>query len=678
MIRQCLHNENIYGMFMLPGHQDVGNSTMNPLYENAYSSLKALDFYSKADTHTATNYQCILPSGTDISSLSAPFKNVQFFTQDFSDATASLVDLQQLVQSVGFNLVLRMLNLSNTQAPFQDLINARLVDYTSHVSDGIFTTIGLNVFQYPETLLEEFLTIQLEEKILLMRWSDTQNFISAQNTLQTIPSVANSLKIDANRFVQEQLEQIVDKSMGQQMLGSSTFYEALESEILKVMAHNYQGILENYLFALFNAMPNTATPNFYAAIVGQELTLRNELVVAIHNKIQEVSTVYQNIEIVKLWLQYMAQSLEGVLKNWGQRYHLSGDANGWNAAWKKLYHDRLTGRWIYKTMACTKAWYREALTGVATLCYYNAFVKPITQVIDAILCRNNQAPIATNEGIALPSIRDCEERMRKVQMLLNTQDNRSLTNRKDNIAGQLSNVVNNSQINFLFNGNDYVTDVKQAMGSYNNQGKFLSFATITNESLWQFLNQEVLAIKSQLIAQGVAFIQTLSLFAKTDVVQIMQNVAKTPTHPLYNKIVHLLTAIPDTIRADVPAMVSLDNQTQFQSHNNLKLIVASALADNNVGGIVSAMQSYQPSVANSNYVQLSDMKNTVVVYQEYGYLGAVQGTPLAFNPLLHLSYQDQVRHAIQMKIDNQQFDESVRLAYMTAQELMNTQTIKIK
>ena len=91
------------------------------------------------------------------------------------------------------------------------------------------------------------------------------------------------------------------------------------------------------------------------------------------------------------------------------------------------------------------------------------------------------------------------------------------------------------------------------------------------------------------------------------------------------------------------------------------------------------MQNYHPTAVASNYVQLPSMNNTVVVYQEYGYLGAHNnGAQKAFNPLIHLSYQSQVLNAIKNKVENKNFDDSVRLAYVTAKELINTNDVNIK
>lgn len=676
MVRQCTHNNNIYGMFMLPDRRNVGNSTMDMIYENAYSSLRSLDKFSKIELKKRTNYKCILPGGTDISNLCAPFYNVQFFTQDFSNASASLVGLPQLVQSVGFNLVLRMLDVDNQQAPFQALINAKLVDYTSNVPDGIFTTIGLNMFQYPESLLEEYITTKLLVEKMLNRWSDTQNYFDNHGAAAALTTLNARIKSEALRFVHEAIEDAVTKCMGHQFLGKSTFKVALEGEIAAIQSGNYQApSLENYIYSLYDANSQAAN-KFYAAIAGQSTTLRDALIESIAKKIEEVSTTYQNLIVVQTWLQQIADALDNVSKDWLHQFKIDGTPSKWNNCWSDLQQNRLSGKLAYALTGTVREWYYEALMGAATLCYYNAFIPMLHAVQDAMLNRNGSNGISTAAGVLLPTQNDWRAIAAKVAKLLNSQDNQSITSRMENLHGQM--VKNsNSQINFLFNGNSCDDDIKVAEGKYQNDGKHLAYSDLSHDSLWRFLYaNDVVALRGQMISRAMSFIQQMNLFANTDIVQIMTHLQ--PNHPTYNKVNRILTGMPAEIEKDVPAMASLINTEQFADHNCLKLIVASPLADNNAAGIVAQMQNFKPSPNASNYVQLPSMKNTVVIYQEYGYLGMINGIHKAFNPLIHLSYQPQVLRAIQTKLENNNFDESVRLAYIDKATLVDTANIKIK
>lgn len=674
IVRQITLNNNIFGMFMLPDGKNVGNETMSILYENAYSSLKSLDKYSKSNGKD--NFVCTLPGGTKIDSLHSPFYNVEFFTQDFSDASASIPELSTLVQTVGFNLVLRLLDVSNQSAPFQDCINARLVDYQSNVPDGIFTSVGFNVFQYPEAMLEEYLTTKLIHENILNRWADTDNYIDENGTNVSIQGVLSKLKVQTRVFIQNAIEESINKCQGQSTLGNPTLKIAIDAEIDKIKTKDYKAPSEkNYIFSLFDS--NSSAPKLYSAIHGQAIDLRNEMINRIAKFIDEESTRYQNLVIVKSLIEFVGEAIENVLKDWSRRYKIDGTPAKWNETWQKIITERFNDPTVYTLFLCKREWYQEALMGTAKICYFNEFMPMLSAICDSLLSRNQATNIATPDGVLLPSIESFNEILSKVNTLLSQTNSNSLVARENLLKGQLS-MNNNSQIYYLYEGNTFDSDVQKAIGKYSNQPTRLEYSSISKSSLWQFLyaNTEE-EIKSNMISDGLLFIQMLSLFNNNNVVSIMKNL---PTqHPAYNKVNNILKGTVANMRGDVPAMVRLVQTEQFLPHQCLKLIMVSALPENNASGIVQSMDNKNTfSFTSSNFVQLPSMKNSVVVYQEYGYMGQKDNMDKTFNPLLHIAYQEQVRQTLRLKIDSGNFREKMRLAYLTREELLDMSNINIK
>jgi len=684
MVRKATGNENIYGMFLLPSRHGITDGTQL-LYENAFSSLRTLDYYSVTKANktvntdeeaaTASNYSCTLPSGAEISSTRVPFKNAQFLTPDFSDATASLTDLKQLVQSAGFNLVLRLLNVDNQTAVVQSTMDSKRVDYFSFVKRGLYTSVGMNVFQYPEALLEEYLTTSLLEDNLLKRWNDTTNYLDQHNTTASIQTLTARLRNESTRFTHEAIEQAIEKCQGSQMLGKSTFSAAINAELDTILSGNYQAIdEEHYITSLFSADIQT---KFYAAISGQATILRDHLIDAIYKKIQDISTQYQNLKVVSLWIDGISSELERVLTDWRKRYKIDGSPKAWNQCWNYEYEDRLMGsKFMYTITGCKKQYYQEALISVATLCYYNSFVPMITDVVNSMLNRNGAYALSTAAGVKVPTLEDLSKISAKVTTLLNPQDDTSLVARSASIHGQLSN-QNNSQFHFLFNGLTCDDDVKVANGKYMSQPERLDYPRVSYDKLWDFLSKnDYIDIKSIMIAKGLEFVRSLNLFDNTDVVNIMTHLPK--QHIAYNKVHNLLHFTKEDIVADTPAMVHLINTEQFNMHDSLKLIVMSPLSEDNDKGIVNVMTKFKPSIAQRDYIQIPAMKNTIVVYQEYGYLGSVDGKPKAFNPLVHVCYQAQILEKIKEKIKSKEFDSTLRLAYIDEKTLVDTKNVNIK
>ncbi len=673
IIRYCTQNNNIYGMFMLPDRQNVGATPRRPIYENAYSSVRTLD---KVYSQTVNGgYECTLPSGTDISNARDPFYNVQFFTSDFSgNGVASLTGLNQLVRTVGLNLTLRMLDVTNQTAPFQQKVSAELINYTANVVNGKFTTIGLNVFQYPESLLEEYLTDSLLEENLLNRWSDTNNFIDGSGTIRSIHTIGQKLKSEAEHFVQESIEKVVAQCKGMQMLGKSTFKHAIDNEIDTINSGNYQAPSKvNYIYGLFDANGQKFCP----AITGQQISLRDTLIELIYNKIAEESTSYQNLAIVGLWIQNIATAINGVLNDWQRRLRLDGTTALWNRCWNQLIVERFQHGWLYTVHGCKRNWYFEALDGVATLCYYNAFIPMLINIRDAILGNQGQIAITSVNGITLPSVNQCNNLKNRVHDLLNVQNNASLVARKGEVYGQMT-AQDHNQIHLLFANGSCDNDYTAAIGKYHNSGNPLKYQNITNENLWDFLikNDEIEILKSKMISAGLEFVQGLHLFANTDIVRIMNNLPSQNSN--YNKVHNLLNGQEAIICQDTPAMAHLNANLQFENHLSLKLIVASPINENGANCVVASMRGYHPSSANNTYVQLPSLKNTVVVYQEYGYMGNAGGRNNTFNPVIHLSYQQQVHDWLMRSVENNQFDKSIRLPYIDTETLIDTENVYIK
>ena len=679
MVRETTNNDNIYGLFLLPNRVDIGVTAKMMGYENAYTSLKSIDFYSKSNGN-GNWYKCTMPSGTKIDHKGAPYKQIQFYTQDFSDASASMPQLSDLIQSVGFNLVLRVLDITNTSAPFQRVINDRIVDFDQDCPDGIFSTIGMNVFQYPEGLLEEYFATEQLKRSILDRWNDSTHYVGRNGSNISIESLmAGELTPKVDVRIQEIVRRSIDLSRGTSVLGHSTLKIALEAEVDTILNKTYSSDTldeDSYVYDLFDAMNNS---RFYGAIKGKSLDLRNTIVEGIAQYVSEISNEYQNLTVIKKVIDSISDSLNDLTKLLRTKHNIDGTPDGWNKNWNEfLLPERLhNDKFLCVITGTQKQFYYEALNGVAQLCYFNVLFDVIEQIVNSLNSKPGTTPLTTPgpHTVTLPTRDIVNQITEKVKKLLDEKDPGSIMYRHEAIAGQLNN-TQSSQINFLYKSGSFSEDVADAQGRYDNEGKKLTFREITGVSMWDYLKDNSLnKLESSLISGALTFIQTLNLFGESDIVQIMKSLPN--TNRKYPKVHSLLTDTKEDVVKTLPAMCQLIATEKFVAHDKLKLIVASDTDENNESGIVSAMSGYKPSPNDSNYVMLPSMKNTVVVYQEYSYLGNVNGTNKVFNPLIHLSYQSQVVDAITRKGDA--FNNSkLRLAYLNDKQILDNSTVKIK
>jgi hypothetical protein len=675
MVRQITANNNIYGMFLLPDRQGNGQTTKAIMYENAYTSLKSIDYYSKSNNNESW-YDCVMPSGREISFKGAPYKQVQYFTQDFSDATASLPQLSSLVQIVGFDLVLRVLDVDNTNAPFQNLVDSRMIDLQQTAPNSIFSTIGINVFQYPEALLEEYFAIERLKEEILNRWYDQQYYINEVGTSLTITNLISTLGREAESKLQESILSSIDACRGNKVFGFSTFKQSIENDCSYILEGKWKN---NYLSLdhfIFSLLDSKNSDKYYAAIKGLEIDLRNKIVEALADYIEKISSKYQNLRVVKETMICISKSIDNILKEWKIRYSIDGSPTQWNAVWgDKILPSRFHESFPYKATMTSKQYYEEAIDGSIQLCFFNILYDVLIGIKKSINGDGITA-ITTPVGIQLPTQKDVDEIIAKVNTLLDTNNDNSVIERGNLIEGQLGGNVS-TQINFLYQNDTFKEDVRTARGKYTNDNKKLTFDKISGQSVYTYLktNSEN-ELKTDMITKSLQFIQGLNLFGNSNIVKIMQNLPSSSA--MYNKVNTLLTQIPDLIKETLPAMCKMVTTEQFQEHQCLKLIVATDKESTDAVGIVAAMKGYKPSQTGSNFVCLPSMKNTVVVYQEYSYLGTNANGPKCFNPLIHLDYQNNVRQSIANQGDRFN-DSGLRLAYIdSVKTLLDSNNIKIK
>ena len=397
MVRETTNNDNIYGLFLLPNRVDIGVTAKMMGYENAYTSLKSIDFYSKSNGN-GNWYKCTMPSGTKIDHKGAPYKQIQFYTQDFSDASASMPQLSDLIQSVGFNLVLRVLDITNTSAPFQRVINDRIVDFDQDCPDGIFSTIGMNVFQYPEGLLEEYFATGQLKRSILDRWNDSTHYVGRNGSNISIESLmAGELTPKVDVRIQEIVRRSIDLSRGTSVLGHSTLKIALEAEVDTILNKTYSSDTldeDSYVYDLFDAMNNS---RFYGAIKGKSLDLRNTIVEGIAQYVSEISNEYQNLTVIKKVIDSISDSLNDLTKLWRTKHNIDGTPDGWNKNWNEfLLPERLhNDKFLCVITGTQKQFYYEALNGVAQLCYFNVLFDVIEQIVNSLNSKPGTTPLTT-------------------------------------------------------------------------------------------------------------------------------------------------------------------------------------------------------------------------------------------------------------------------------------------
>ena len=93
LLRDITKNSNINALFLLPHGESFG--TNKSLHENSLSAVAAIDYYSR------NKYSTKFPDDVTIADERSPFSLVQYLSQDFNGAKASISTLDELIRVAG-------------------------------------------------------------------------------------------------------------------------------------------------------------------------------------------------------------------------------------------------------------------------------------------------------------------------------------------------------------------------------------------------------------------------------------------------------------------------------------------------------------------------------------------------------------------------------------------------
>lgn len=649
IIRHITGNNNIYGMFMLPNKINVGNGIVQGMYENALNSIKALNKYWKADVKTGKNYVCTMPNGTVLDSPYSPYKKVEFLTTDFVNGNAALVDLNSLIHSAAMAFVLKMFKDPNNKFPLPDTISRRFIDQDQNVKELPYTTIGMHIFQYPEAMLNEYFATELAEKEVLKRWSDPDNFINTHGIITPILTIANNqIPNEARKFVESAVKNAIEACQGQSVMGANSMKDSFMQEILKIKTKAYLGSAgspQDYVSKLFN--PNVPA-NYFTIINGFSTSLRDSFIEELHDFIETKARQYKNIHVIKLYLGEIVKAMNNLMADWKNRLKINGQINQITTTLGAALEERAskTSEINFSIYGYKGEYWYEVFEDLAQMCYLNTFVQIFQNVTINI---NNNAEIRTTQGILLPNLASCNAIIAMLGKLLNGQEPMSVTMRKNNIRGQLT--TSHNQFHYLYNVS-FDDDVKNMWNNYNMRGQKFGFDVIG----WDYLlSTDIQQIKDDVIKSGLTFVDAANLLqtkngVAVDIVQLMKREVDNPKHPCNKLLNTIFNGNDAALQQLTPGMVSLVSPLGFDK-SRLFMQVIAPYANNDAHGIAVQMSGYNVAPANDTYIQIPDLKNTVVLYQQYGMINDEE-----FNPEKHVEYQAQVQNGIDMRKQNGTYD----------------------
>ena len=140
------------------------------------------------------------------------------------------------------------------------------------------------------------------------------------------------------------------------------------------------------------------------------------------------------------------------------------------------------------------------------------------------------------------------------------------------------------------------------------------------------------------IKNSVHFVRANKFTGEGDLINIIQNIdpnsSERDVKDLFNKEqAEIKTNI-------VPPLIPLDStKFRFAEDPSSKLIfISKSYSEINDKLLKNTHFKLDPGVAGSNAVDIVDLDNTIIIYQEYGYMGESNGVKVNFDPLENISY----------------------------------------
>jgi hypothetical protein len=630
-------SKNTNGLFLIP---DMGAFGLDKaLFENTYSALAAIDKYEKEGS-----YKTKFIDGSEVFGNGTPFEFVQYLSPQFNDSRPPL-SKGDLIRVAGIIVALQIMD---TDKPgegltkhFDSLLLERRVDSKTNERIKNSLSSGFTMIQYPQYQIQELLSIKLAKEVI-NNLIDSEKYIDRNGNKKSIKSDSVNIKKHTKESFERILKNGYDHLDGIKVANGKLLVQSFENDVESLLKKNHgQATNKAFYYSLFK----TGTDgNYFDSISANKSSLRDKLIEEIYDYVNGITNEYKNLRITEIVIEEVVNYIPEIINYYRHEYDLTGHDNAWDRTLQKyilIYSNDIK---IHKSLLLEKNATLFYLSQIAQLAKIHVAVNVLEQIKDEL--ERGQLNLRSTSGKELPSIRKVKEIIGIFNALENGKGEHntySLDQREAELNGILSS--NNSCFNMLYVTGSKEHDLETA---YNNYKKSIDNKLTVNKllnvsDLWPYFNKLDSDLYTNCIKNSVAFVRSHKFVGDASLIEIIQNIS--PNSP-NRDIKELFNKQPDSIKKDhVPPLVPLDtSKHRFMSDNCAKLIfISKSHAEINSKLFVNKNYTLDPGVGGSNAVDIPDLENTIIIYQEYGYMGDNQGHKDTFEPLTHISYMPIVK-----------------------------------
>lgn len=650
LVRSITGSDNIFGLFLTPSRQQLAQGGTDALFYNYFSAISAIRHYSDDQQP----YDVVWPDGSSYHNNVNPFKQCYFVSQDYTNRFAPMQSVSQLYKVAGLHIFSRIHSFGVVDAQkgqsvpnFSETIDRRLLDIQGNVNGYKFSTFGTKLIYYPKELLKELFGLKLSRQIL-ERWSDSDHFTDKNGTSVTIISQKAQIKGRIKKEFDEKFEECLKVVDNQNTAKGTTLEDEIKTEkVNDLVAKNYQAPNPKaYVYQLFST---DNASNYYALVNNNRLTIRDQFVDAIYEMLLTKLDEYQNLEVGKLVLEAIADSIDGVLRFWQKTYKIDGQQANWNGILQRKISNMMAAKTLPTLLAQRKVYFREQLLDILMLSKMQVAVVELEQIREVI--RTAKTTIST-QSHRLPVIPQLDRHLSMIKGVIDYtgNDNSVVTlQRRDNeIRANLT--IDTPNFSAVFAKGSLDQDLQDLEMTYNNNQavKFATTHITGGQKLWQYLE---MVTRQQLyehcMVRSVDYVNTqvAAYFQDRTIVSLLQKLKQTPADAQWQAIDTFITGNEANIRSVMPGLEELRSNTDvFNPHNCLKLIYING----DINALHPLMGNYGINPLNDTACELPELNDAIIVFQEYGYMGS---NTSPFDPLVNIGVNDTVRQRIKAHID---------------------------
>jgi hypothetical protein len=653
-------SKNTNGLFLIP---DTGSFGLDKaLFENSFSGLAAIDSYEKKGT-----YKTKFIDGSEVIGNGPPFEFVQYLSPQFNDNRPSL-SKGDLVRVAGIVVSLQIMDTDKPgdglRKHFASLLLERRVDSKTNERIKNSISAGFTMIQYPKYQIQELLSIKLSKEVIF-NLIDTENYIDKNGNRKSIKSDSVNVKKSSRETFESILKRGYEQLDGIKVSNGRLMAQSFENDTNSLLKKNHgQPTNATFYYSLFKT---GASGNYFDLISANKSSLRDRLIEELYDYISTITNDFKNVRIVDLVIEEIIKYIPEILKFYKDRYDLTGQDNTWDRVLQNQIALLDSENAINSLLLINKDAILFSLKQTAELAKIHVGINLLEQIREEL--QTSSLSLRSLTGKELPSKNKINQITETLETLIKGNGEATsytLDMRENELNSILS--ANNSCFKML-----YVNDTKDQdlEAAYNNYKKSIDTKLTVNTlfdvaDIWPYLIKLDSELYTNCIKNAVAFVRNNKFVGDADLTNIILNIS--PNSP-NRDVRELFNKQPESIKKDnVPALVPLENSRHNFMYDNCAKLIFVSRSHTEINNKLLVSQNYKldPGIAGSNAVDIPDLENTIIIYQEYGFMGENQGLKEAFEPLNQISYMNIVKEHLR-NVSNENF-KMKKVPYLTLEE----------